>query len=228
MHIVTLSFDDGFLDSTLKTAKAYEKHGLSACFNVTATGHLDLFPSPDSGHDGFRKGDFKLWNELQARGHEVMPHGYRHADKSTLPLEESQKLIMDCLDVFSRELEGFKPKNAVFNFPYNRSTPELEAWLPSVVKAFRVSGNGINPLPYPGQVKLTTTGFGPGNCEQHLDAGIEKLLALPSGWLIYNTHGVDQEGWGPIGTDYLDRLLQRLLKIPTVRILPAARALAMA
>jgi hypothetical protein len=36
MHIVTLSFDDGFQKSNLTIAETYERFGLSACFNVLA------------------------------------------------------------------------------------------------------------------------------------------------------------------------------------------------
>ena len=46
MHIVTLSFDDGFLKSDLKIAEIYEQHGVSACFNVIAAGHLDSGLAP--------------------------------------------------------------------------------------------------------------------------------------------------------------------------------------
>ena len=46
-----------------------------------------------------------------------------------------------------------------------------------------------------------------------------------SGWLIFNTHGLDDEGWGPIRATYLDRLLDKLLAIDSVDILPAGRAL---
>jgi len=222
MHIITLSFDDGFRQSNLCIAQAYERFGLSACFNVLAAPeelnpHEYKWDSP--------RGDFALWNELQARGHEIMPHGYRHANKGELPLAEAQDLITRCLEVFRQRLDGFDPRRAVFNFPYNSSTPELEAWLPSVVRAFRSRGQMINPLPHPGQVRLGTGGYGPDNCEAHLDATIEELLARPSGWLVYNTHGLDDEGWGPISADYLDRLLARLVRMQSVRLLPGARAL---
>ena len=228
MHIVTLSFDDGFKKSNLKIAAIHEKHGLSACFNIVATAHLPSFVPPNKYQEGMPCGDFGLWNELQARGHEIMPHGYRHANKGRMPLAEAKQSVLDCLVVFTKELAGFKAKDAVFNFPYNSSSPEVEAWLPSVVRAFRTAGGGLNPLPHAEQTRLTCTGFGPGNCEAHLDAEIAKLLAQPAGWLVYNTHGVDEEGWGPIGSDYLDRLLDRLLSIGTVRVLPAGRALRMA
>jgi len=223
-HIITLSFDDGFKKSSIRTAEIYEKYDLSACINVIATAHLRTFELPNEYH-AWPAADFGLWNELKQRGHEIMPHSYKHSDKSAMPFSQAKDLILRCLDYFCRELKGFEPKEAVFNFPYNKSTPELEAWLPTVVRAFRTAGSGINPLPHKGQVKLTSTGFGPGNCEHHLDSEIEKLLARDSGWLIYNTHGLDDEGWGPIRATYLEKLLERLLAIDSVKIIPAAKAL---
>ena len=222
-YIVTLSFDDGFKKSSIKTAEIYEKHKLSACINVVASAHMKDFRPPD--YPTVPRGDFGLWNELQARGHEVMPHSYKHANLRRVPLAEAKDLIRRCLDVFSKELKDFDAKKAVYNFAYNASTPDLEAWLPTQVKAFRTGGGAINPLPHKGQVKLTCTSFGPGNCEHAIDREIEKLLARETGWLIFNTHGLDQEGWGPIRATYLDSLLDKLSAIESVDILPAGRAL---
>lgn len=223
MHIISLSFDDGFLKSNLRIAQSYERYGLSACFNVLAAPH-DVNREEEERW-GARRGDFAVWNELQARGHEIMPHGYRHDNKRQMPFDAAKEQLTRCFAIFTQKLEGFDPKRAVLNFPYNQSTPELEAWLPTVVKAFRTSGEMINPLPHPGQVKLGTGGSGPENCEEHIDSVITELLARPSGWLIYNTHGLDEEGWGPIRATYLDALLDRLVGIESVRVLPTARAL---
>ena len=220
-HLITLSFDDGFRKSFIRTAEIYEKHKLAACLNVVAAGLPD-----DAYIQKSPVGDFALWNELKRRGHEVMPHGYRHENLPKLPLEQAQELVRRCLDVFAEKLEGFDPKQAIFNFPYNASTPELERWLPTSVRAFRTGGGAINPLPHKGQVKLTCTSFGPENCEAAIDREIEKLLSQDSGWVIFNTHGLDEEGWGPIRASYLERLLARLLALETVEILPAGRALA--
>ena len=66
-HIVTLSFDDGVKKSSIKTAEIYEKHKLSACINVVASAHMKDFRPPD--YPTVVRGDFGLWNELQARGH---------------------------------------------------------------------------------------------------------------------------------------------------------------
>jgi hypothetical protein len=224
-HLFTLSFDDGFKKSSLRTAEIYEKHKLSACINVIATAHLPDFALPNEYHR-WPVGDFGLWNELQSRGHEIMPHGYRHANKAELPLGTATELIRRCLHVFSTELEGFDPKKSVFNFPFNASTPELEKWLTAHVMAFRTAGPPVNKLPHRGQTKLTCTHFGPGSTDAHLLGEIEKWLAGPSGWFIYNAHGLDDEGYGPLSANVLDKLLDRLMAMPHVRIVPAARALA--
>lgn len=224
LHMVTLSFDDGFKKSSIRTAEIYEKYNLSACINVIATAHHKDFELPNKYH-AWPAADFGLWNELKARGHEIMPHSYKHTDKAAVPFSQAKELILRCLDYFDKELKGFDRTEAVFNFPYNSSTPQLEAWLPTVVRAFRTGGGGLNPLPYKGQVKLTCTGFGPGNSEQHLDNEIEKLLALDSGWLVYNLHGLDDEGWGPVRSSYLEKLLERLSAIDSVVIIPAGKAL---
>ncbi len=223
-HFITLSFDDGFKKSSIRTAEIYEKYHLSACINVIATAHLPGFELPNEYHR-WPVGDFGLWNELQQRGHELMMHGYKHAHKNELPLQQSKDLILKCIDFFSKNLKGFEPKKSIFNFPFNASTPELEAWLPSQVKAFRTGGPAVNALPHKGQVKLTCTTHGPENIDAHLNTEIEKLLALPSGWLIYNTHGLDEEGWGPLNSDSLDKLLGKLTAIATVKIIPSGKAL---
>ena len=226
MRIVTLSFDDGFEASNRKVAAVYEKFGLSACFNVLAGAHLPEWSPPVESLGGL--GDFGLWRELLARGHEIMPHGFRHANKTKIPVEEAQDLTLRCLDVFEKELPGFRRENAVYNFPFNASTDALEKWLPTVVRAFRTWGDAINPMPSGALVKLTCSAFGPENCEADLDKWVDTLLRRPSGWLIYNTHGVDGEGWGPIASAYLERLIDRLLSKADVRVLPAGRALMMA
>ena len=223
-HIITLSFDDGFKKSSLLTAEIFEKYKLQACINVIATGHEKNFKVPDE-YQVTEKGDFVLWNELKARGHEIMPHGYKHANKAKMPLEEAKDLVKRCLDYFSKHLDGFKPGEAIFNMPYNASTPELETWLLGQAMAFRTGGPGINLLPYKGQKKLTCSAFGPGNTEKYLEQEINALLKQPSGWLIYNTHGLNGEGWGPMSADFLDRLLGNLTAIDSVAILPAGIAL---
>jgi len=223
VHVVTLSFDDGFERSSRRTAEIFERFGLSAAINVVARGHLG---EPDEPwHTRWPKGDFELWNELRSRGHEVMPHGLAHANKSELPFDDAKRLIETCLEVFGRDLDGFDETQAVFAFPYNASTPELEAWLPDVVRGFRTGGDPIMPLPQPGQARISCTSFGPGPCDEDLERLVEELLSRASGWLCYNAHGLDGEGWGPLAAATLERLLARLVERDDVLVLPARAAL---
>jgi peptidoglycan/xylan/chitin deacetylase (PgdA/CDA1 family) len=230
-RLLTLSFDDGFLRSFTHVAAIYEKRGLSACLNVNALGHRpELFAGyPDDLQVGCPKGDFALWNELVARGHEVMPHGLAHEDHARLPLAEAQSRVQRCLEIFASELKGFDARRAVFNLSYNSATAELEAWLPSVVRAFRGRAQGgmiFNPLPHPGLTRISTAGFGPAGTEEHFERTLDELLARDSGWLLYNLHGLDGEGWGPVRSGWLERQLDRLMAIDSLAMLPAARALA--
>lgn len=225
LHIVSLSFDDGFRKSFLRIARIFERFSLSAGFNIIASAHV---PGNRIRDDYLRQeqfGDFGVWNELQDRGHEIMPHGNEHEHLGSLSPEDARGSILRCIEIFSRELRGFDPKKSVFNFPYNQSTPELEEWLPSFFMGFRTAGGEINPLPEQTTVRITTGGWGPGNSERHLDATVARLLSLPAGWMVYNLHGLDEEGWGPVRPAYLEKLLGRLREMDSVRLLPTARAL---
>ncbi len=223
-HIITLSFDDGFEKSSIKTAEIFEKYGLSACINVIATAHLENWNRPKEYHN-WKAGDFQLWNDLKSRGHEIMPHSYDHQNLAEMPLEQAKESILKCLDVFNEELKGFDAKKAVYNFAYNASTPEIEEWLGTQVMAFRTGGPVFNLLPVKGTKKLTCISHGPENIDQHLGQTIDEFLSGPDGWFIYNTHGLDDEGWGPVSSGFLDELLDKLTKIKTVKVLPAGRVL---
>jgi peptidoglycan/xylan/chitin deacetylase (PgdA/CDA1 family) len=225
VHIVTLSFDDGFERSSLRTAEIFERHELVAELNVVAVGHLG--EPTEAWHTRWPKGDFELWNELKARGHAVMPHGYRHANKAELPLAAAKRLIERCLEVFAAELRGFEASEASFAFPYNRSNLALETWLGGRVRAFRTRGDPVMPPPQPGQQRVTCVSFGPGRCDEQLLRTVDSFLAGPPGWLCSNLHGLDDEGWGPVGADTLDRLLERLVE-RGVRVLPITAALDLA
>jgi len=223
-HIITLSFDDGFEKSSIKTAEIYEKYGLSSCINVIANAHRRGSDLPDEYHR-WPVGDFTLWNELKRRGHEIMPHGYRHANLAELPLEEAKVLVNKCIDVFNEELADFRAEESVFNLPYNASTPELEEWLGTKFRAIRTRGDAVNPLPFEGLFRLGCTSYGPESIDDHLLETIDHFLAGPSGWLVYNTHGLDDEGWGPLSSGLLDELLDRLGGMDGVEVLPVIPAL---
>ena len=54
---------------------------------------------------------------------------------------------------------------------------------------------------------------------------IDSFLERHDGWLILNLHGLDDEGWGPISTQFLVDLLGRLVKIDSLEVLPVGEVL---
>lgn len=61
---------------------------------------------------------------------------------------------------------------------------------------------------------------------EFLEKRVDELLAQPSGWLIYNAHGLDDEDWGPMTASFLDNLLAALVEMESVAILSTGKALA--
>ena len=223
MRIASLTFDDGLRRSCLKAAEIFERFELSASFNVIATGHLPSFRPPDKYHR-WPRGDFGLWNELKSRGHEIMPHGYDHTDKSKIPFDAAKAKVERCLEMFSTNLVGFESQQAIFHYPNNRSTPELNAWILDRVRAYCELGRAINPLPNALTRVVAASSWGPHPCDHDLDYQVDDLFDRESGWLVYNLHGLDEEGWGPIGSDCLKETLERLLQ-NNVRVLSPSQAL---
>lgn len=223
-HLLTLSWDDGFRKSFTEVARIHDDYRLRASLNIIASASEGLYEAADEWHNA-ATGSWGLWNEMASRGHEIGPHSWSHQNHKTIPIEEARAEIDRCLDTFERRLFRFKRGDAVYAMPYNASNEPVERHLSKNVRAFRTGGPGINPLPTKDTVKLTCTAFGPGNCEAHLDECVAQWLKEKSGWLIYNTHGLDEEGWGPVTPGYVRKLYDRLLKLPHVRIVAPMEAL---
>lgn len=226
-HIITFSFDDGFKKSFLKLADIHEEYGLKACLNVIASGHMPDFKQVDDWILPELMGDFEDWNNLVFRGHEVMPHSWQHKNLAKLDPYEAKQLIAKCIVYFNENLMRFDPKKAVFNFPFNSSTNKLDKYALSLVRAVRNWGDGeINPFPSKkSKFILGCRTNGPGNNDEWLDEKINKFLAMDGGWLIFNLHGLDDEGWGPISTEYFIALLERLVVVKNLEIIPTGMAL---
>lgn len=226
-HILTLSFDDGFKKSFYKIADIYEEHGLSACLNVIASGHLPTFQKVDEWILPELMGDFDDWNALQARGHEIMPHSWQHLNLANQPLDEAKELIVRCLDYFEEHLDGFNASEAVFNYPFNSSTPELEEFTLTKVRALRSNGETAwNPIPASSEsFRIGCRSMGPDNIDNWVEQQVNDFLKIDGGWLVLNVHGLDNEGWGPISTPYLENLIARLVKVEKLEILPAGEVL---
>jgi peptidoglycan/xylan/chitin deacetylase (PgdA/CDA1 family) len=227
-HLVTFSFDDGFKKSFLEAAKIHEQFGLSGCFNVIASAHLPDFVPPDDFIKKDQMGDFETWNSLKERGHEVMIHGWAHNNLTQRPFDEARELIDKALAYFEQHLNGFERTRAIFNFPFDASTPELEAYVLSHVRALRTGGTwSAMPFPTAGTRTLSCVIYGgPGNSDAWVEDQLNAFLAHhDGGWLIINAHGLDGEGWGPMSSTYLETVLDRLVKLDHVEVMNVTQVL---
>lgn len=225
-HILTLSFDDGFKKSFTKTVAIFESHGLQACLNVMASGHFSDFTPPDPYILSDTIGDFELWNQFTERGHEIMPHGWNHTNLTKVSFVEATELIDKSLEYFQQNLIGFKLEDAVFNFPFNASNSELENYVLQKVRAVRSGGNNaINPLPSDNVKRLSCISKGPENADSWLEHNVADFIDSTGGWMVLNLHGLDGEGWGPVSSEYLDKLLKQITKYKFLKVLPAGLAI---
>ena len=226
-HLITFSFDDGFKKSFLEAARIHEQFGLSGCFNVIASAHLPEFVPPDDYIKKELMGDFDTWNSLQERGHEVMMHSWAHNNLGRLPYEEATDLIDRCIDYFAEHLDGFEHEKAIFNFPFNSSTPELEDYVLAKIRALRTGGTwSAMPFPAPETRVLSCIIYPrPGNGDEWVETNINEFLSGDGGWLIVNTHGLGNEGWGPISRKCLENVLERLVQLDHVEVLNVSQVL---
>jgi peptidoglycan/xylan/chitin deacetylase (PgdA/CDA1 family) len=230
-HILTLSFDDGFKKSFYRIADIHEGYGLQACLNVIATGHQKRFNTEPKWIPQQLLGNFDDWNALKERGHEIMPHTWEHRNLTEIPLKQAKKNIDKCLDYFEANLEGYKADEAVYNFAYNASTAELDDHALQRVRAVRTGGwlvldnTMVNVISSSIPQRLGCWGHGPDFCDSYVEETINNFLDSPGGWLILNLHGLDEEGWGPVRSGYLDGLLKRLIEIDHLEVLPTGEVL---
>lgn len=202
---VSLVFDDGFLKSCLKISKLFESKNLRATFAVLVN-DKDFMPH-------LPKGNFDLWNDLRQRGHAIHPHGYDHSDLTKIPLTQASQKINDCLDHFESKLKGFVAANTCYHFTYNRSTPEIDAWLLNKVRAIRTTGpdgkpgSGMNNAASCARGVFSCAWSGPEPCGQHLLDTLERTANQKPKQMTYMLHGLDGEGWGPIASDDLSRAI---------------------
>ena len=139
-------------------------------------------------------------------------------------------MIIKCLDYFEDHLDGYKSSQAVFNFPFNASTHELEEFAMSKVLAIRSHGSSpVGEIPQSQKAyRKGCWSHGPENIDAWVEEQVNGFLKGPGGWMILNTHGLDEEGWGPMSTSYLQQLIAKLVKIDKLEIMPTGAVLSRA
>ena len=207
---IGIIFDDGFRKSSIATAELFEQFGLRAVFAVLA--------DPSGFHAA--AGDFELWNELQARGHIIHPHGQTHVKLSDIPPQQAIDSVRQCLETFAEKLKGFDPKLAVYATTYNIGTAETIEWLLPRVRAVRIGGDPFLSAEILASRVWTSTAFGPGDPAEHFVGHLDEARRRRPAALLYCLHGLDGELWGAIAKEILRRVLEMITTEATFEYWP--------
>ncbi len=223
MRKASFCFDDGFEQSAEKIRAIFETRGISACFCVLSAPQ----ETKDVAIRGAKIASWDFWRDAVAAGHEVAPHGHAHEMYAALEPDAARTSIDACFGIFSRELDGFDAAQSIFHLPYLRAPQELMTWLSSRTLGVRtaISGTGRNEtrnLKRGGPIECMA--YGP---DQVAEAWNHRLDAFSkeTGWLVLAFHGLDDEGWGPVSSDDLARIVDRTLAMSDV-VLPPNRMMA--
>jgi len=220
---VSLCFDDGFRRTAQKVLRIFGQRGLAASFAVLAAPELASDPAIRAAPIA----DWGFWRDAVAAGHTVEPHGYDHAHLGRMPADAAIASLERTLDCFAREIDGFRPADAVFHAPYLAAPPDIVEWIGARMLGVRIGGEaeGLNDLQRVrrgGRIQCVT--YGPDGVDASVEARLDRFLAHRSGWLVLVLHGLDDEGWGPLSSSALEAVLDRLLAAG-VAIEPPARVL---
>lgn len=117
--------------------------------NIIASGHFPDFEQVGEHIVPELLGSFEDWNELKGRGHEIMPHSWKHLNLTEQPFETAQELMNQCLDYFEKHLEGYTAEEAIFNFPTNyklgcrsNGPDNIDEWVRSMIDSFLADEGG--------------------------------------------------------------------------------------
>lgn len=211
MKYITLSWDDGLQESSRKILDMFNRYNLKAEFNVVAnytlTNRNGVFP------------DFEFWSDVMRQGHIVQPHGYEHNNFTQMPYDQAISEIEKSIEIFSNYLYGFSMKDMIYTLPFNASNKALEEYFYTNNIRFRTHGSYINNLPTKNTLKLTTNGGQ--NAEELFDIYLSELYKVKEGWLFYNVHGLDGEGFGPMRASFVEEKLKEILDRDDIELLPA-------
>ncbi|MGV7123390.1 polysaccharide deacetylase family protein [Sphingopyxis sp. 550A] len=209
---VSFCFDDGFLESSRKTADLFEARGLRATFCAMAS----PANSNDSAHRGGVFVDWPLWRRWLASGHDVAPHGWAHERLSDMPFEQACRSLERMFEMFEAELPGFDPATSIFHTPYLSLPPALLDWVGARVAGVRLAtgGGGINRRAgVAAKRPIDCIAFGPDGVAASAQRQIEAFARSDGDWLCLVLHGLDGEGWGALALGELAVLVDSCLHL---------------
>ena len=207
---VSFCFDDGYAASCEAIATLFEERELKANFCVLTDPSHAEDPCIRSG----KIGDFGLWRDLAARGHEIMPHGHRHVHLGQVSDQIARDEIASSLDQFLDGMADEAPEAIIYHCAYNHLPYDLRTFMAERFVAVRATkaNVGRNRLAWSRDDLVFDAAFPmPPDLEAGAKALISDLIGGPPSWQVLCFHGLEPEGWGPIAPSSLAALLDLCL-----------------
>ena len=229
-RLVSITFDDGFRGAAETAMPILDRHGLAATFYVV-TGWVEPMRAPVSDPFNAHRshGDWAFWQEVVTHGHEVGSHGFSHVNATgrkarLLPWMVPQEIARSAADL-RRHLpaSGF-----TMSMPWNMTTRASETHVRRLFSACRLGGSQVEYNLIDDLHPFALRSWAPG--PQHgWDAYARAIDDLPDGgWLIFQFHSFDDEGWEPISPRLFDQLCRLLadcsVKVATVQAIASSAA----
>jgi hypothetical protein len=221
---ISFTFDDGLELGTRKACSIFDHYGFKGGF-YPVTGWVD--PRSLSIRDPFNAGrphgDWPFWRSISKRGHEVGSHTQSHfrlGGKRALmqPLRVWREINDSYFDLI-RELGC---GNLTISLPWNTRSVLSQFLIPlrylgCVAAAEKIQYNDKQrPQPY------WLTAWAPGSATPISDV-LQVIDEIPpEGWLVFQFHAFDDEGYEPLTTERLSEICDFIgsrngLEVVTVR-----------
>lgn len=202
-YAVTFSIDDGFWHSCKAMAAVFAPHRIRATFNLVThwVAPMQVETIDDVYNQNRYHGSWPEWKTLLEAGHEIGCHTATHPALPTRTPDEIRWELDASRETLLEHLPLQEP--LTFAYPYNQTSPEVDA---EVRKRFLSARVGGEPLNHPEDLNL----YAVQSWWPYRDTALEEILARideareKEAWLVLGLHGVGDEGWHPIPIDKLE------------------------
>ena len=225
---VSLTFDDGFRRASEVAAEILGERGLGATFYIV-TGWVSPVRAAvrDPLNRGCDHGDWAHWRSVRDAGHEVGSHTFSHFNVTGKMARLFPWLVGDELrkarDDLAREVP--QPLRTI-SMTWNQSSRRSDRIVRTLYDGCRLGDTSIqyNDLRALDPYRLAS--WAP-RASVTLEAYEKAVADLPDGgWLIFQFHSFDGEGWEPLSRDTFRALCEIVEQHRDVKVAPVAQVLA--
>jgi peptidoglycan/xylan/chitin deacetylase (PgdA/CDA1 family) len=222
-RLVSITFDDGFRSAAEAATPILERFCYAATFYlVTGWVKPERARISEAYNVGRCHGDWPFWQNVSLRGHEIGSHGFSHMNaRGKVAAVAPWLLTRDIRRSFEDIRRQVPHDEYTISMPWNASSAisqrAASAYFSGCVAGdSAVRYNNLSDLD-----RYSVQAWAPESSHAQEDYRIA-IEGIPDrGWLVFQFHSFDQEGWEPITTSHLAWMCELLKRsdvcVTTVR-----------